>query len=81
MKVIERATMPDGTEISAGRLVRQKYRRVSGFIWADYWCISNSKEHWKIWMGTEWRIIPYTAFHRTSILAIPMMMCGRILKH
>ena len=29
-------------EYLAGRLVRQKYRTVSGFIWTDHWCLSNN---------------------------------------
>lgn len=49
-------------ENSARRLIRQKYKRISEFIWADYWCVSNSKEHWKVWMDTGWRIIPYFNF-------------------
>lgn len=53
MKVIERTTMPDGTEILLEDWSDKKYRTVSGFIWTDYRCISHSKEHWKIWMDTE----------------------------
>ena len=62
MKVIERATMPDGTNILLEDWSDKKYRRFSRFIWTDYWRISKSKEHWKIWMDTEWRIIPYKYF-------------------
>ena len=53
MKIIERATMPDGTEIQLEDWSDKKYKTVSGFIWTDHFSISNSKEYGKIWMDSE----------------------------
>ena len=80
MKVIERTTMPDGTEILLedwSDKNTEQFPDLYGLTIAAYPIAKNTEN--MDGYGVENHSV--FQFHRINIQAIPMMMCGRILKH